>query len=175
MPALPATGGWAVWIRTSRTHTEPWRSPNQQVYLCTALMTHSAVGFSWMRSFMYVSPSRHLSSGKSDYFTQQKLNHINTEKCKTRLTYVASDLIKGEIFSFHYQRPERTKSEEVSDSQCKCVRQACVCYLSWLRKRVNTSEACRSSVSSTAIDTLRNCGAWMRMNPCELSWWRDKT
>lgn len=152
-------GVWAVWIRTSGTHTEPWRSPNQQVYLCTALMTHSAVGFSWMRSFMYVSPSRHLSSGKTDYFSHPKINYIHTETCKTRRTYVASDLIKGEIFLFHYQRPERTKSEVVSDSPRKYVRQACVCYLSWLRKRVNTSEACRSSVSSTAIDTLRNCGA----------------
>lgn len=31
-------------------------------YLCAALMTHSAAGFSWMRSFIYVSLSRHLSS-----------------------------------------------------------------------------------------------------------------
>lgn len=29
---------------------------------CKTLMTHSAAGFSWMRSFIYVSPSRHLSS-----------------------------------------------------------------------------------------------------------------
>lgn len=72
-------GRWAVWIRTSRIHTEPWRSLHQRVYLCTALMTHSAAGFSWMRSFMYVSPSRHRSSGKVDYFTQQKINYIN--KC----------------------------------------------------------------------------------------------
>lgn len=169
MLALPATEMGGI----HRIHTEPGRSPNQQVYLCATLMTHSAVGFSWMRSFMYVSPSRHLSSGKADYFTQHLLRRINAENCKAGLTDVASDLIKGQIFWFHDQRPGKTGSE-VSDSKRKCEWDKRVCYLSWLRKRVNTSQACRSSVSSTAMETLRNCGAWMRMNPCELSWWRDR-
>lgn len=47
---------------------------------------------------------------------------------------------------------------------------ACRHYLSWLRKRVKTSAACNSPVSWTAMDTLLNCGAWTRINPCELSW-----
>lgn len=48
------------------------QSCRQQLYLWTALMTHSAVGFSWMRSFINVSPSRHLSSGEKKTDKEEK-------------------------------------------------------------------------------------------------------
>lgn len=50
-------------VSSSVGHSGEAADLEQQVYLCKGLMTHSAVGFSWMRSFIYVSPSRHLSSG----------------------------------------------------------------------------------------------------------------
>lgn len=120
MPALSATRGGGGLGRVNQNQQDPHRtmklSPSAGLSLhhfddplCCRVQLDQVfhVGLSIQTPLLW--------KRRSSHSTEKVITHINTKNCTRALTDVASGLIERQIFSFHFQRPERTKSEEVSD------------------------------------------------------------